>query len=111
MNDVGEIPRRGKDLLIVASVKGVLHFRSFDLDGKKIVDTDEEELVKQAKPLDAIKGQLVGLYAGSGVTAAIGAEPLEALKGQLASLWPPHALTKGEKRRIIEAATAMEPPR
>ena len=82
VNDVGEIPRRGRDLLIVASVKGVLHFRSFDLDGKRVVDTDEEKLTEKAKEL-------------------------EALKGQLAGLWPPHVLTKGEKRRVIEAATAM----
>ncbi len=82
VNDVGEIPQRGRDLLIVASVKGVLHFRSFDFDGKRLVDTDEEKLTEKAKEL-------------------------EALKGQLAGLWPPHVLTKGEKRRVIEAATAM----
>ena len=35
------IPTSGKNLVIVADVKGVLHFRSFDADGRVIVDTDE----------------------------------------------------------------------
>ena len=41
LNDVSGILTEGKDLIIVAAVNHVLHFRIFDGDGKVVVDTDE----------------------------------------------------------------------
>ena len=35
--DVGDIPTEGKNLIIVADVQGVLHFRTFDADGRLAV--------------------------------------------------------------------------
>ena len=74
LNDVSGIPTEGKNLIIVAAVNSVLHFRIFDGDGKVIVDTDERKLTEQA-------GEI------------------EDLRKQLESLWPPHELTSSEEDR------------
>ncbi len=77
-----EIPTVGKDLIIVAAVDNVLHFRMFDRDGKLVVDTDEKKLTEQARQI-------------------------EDLKKQLAGLGPPHELTGSEKGRVIPAVTSI----
>ena len=82
VNDVSGIPAEGKDLIIVAAVNGVLHFRVFDADGKVAVDTDEKRLTEQARKT-------------------------EDLRKQLETLWPPHELTIGEKGRVITAVTSI----
>ena len=38
---VGGLPAEGKDLIVVAVVDGVLHFRVFDRHARMVVDTDE----------------------------------------------------------------------
>ena len=48
LNNVSGIPTEGKNLIIVAAVNNVLHFRIFDGDGKVIVDTDEKRMTEQA---------------------------------------------------------------
>ena len=83
VNDVSTIPTEGKNLVIVADVKGVLHFRTFDADGGVVVDTDETSLTTQT---------------GS----------IADLKRQLESLWSPHELTSSpEKDRVIAAVTSI----
>ena len=82
VSDASSIPTSGTNLVIVADVKGVLHFRSFDADGKVVVDTDETSLTTQAGPIAD-------------------------LKRQLESLWPPHELTRSEKDRVIAAVTSI----
>ena len=52
VNDVAGIPAEGKDMILVAAVENVLHFRVFDSDGKIDVDTDETKLTKQARQVD-----------------------------------------------------------
>jgi hypothetical protein len=69
VKDVNGIPTAGKNLIIVAAVDNVLHFRIFDLDGKVVLDTDEKHLAEQARQI-------------------------EDLRKQLESLWPPHELTR-----------------
>ena len=88
LNDVSGIPTEGKDLIIVAAVKSVLHFRIFDGDGKVVVDTDERKLTEQARPI-------------------------EALRKQLESLWPPHELTSSEEGRssLLLRRSSMAPRR
>jgi len=77
VNDVNGIPTGGKNLIIVAAVNRVLHFRIFDGDGKVVVDTDEKRLTEQARLI-------------------------KSLGKQLESLWPPHVLTTSEKGRLID---------
>ena len=85
VNDVSGIRTEGRNLIIVAVVNNVLHFRIFDGDGKVVVDTDEKRLTKQARQI-------------------------EDLRKQLESLWPPHELTRSEKSRVITAVTSILPP-
>ena len=82
VNNVSGIPTEGKNLIIVAAVKNVLHFHIFDGDGKMIVDTDEKRLTGQARQI-------------------------ENLKKQLESLWPPHELTRSENGRVTTAVTSI----
>jgi hypothetical protein len=58
LNDVSAIPTEGKDLIIVAAVNNVLHFRIFDGDGKVVVDTDEQRLRKKARQIEGLRKQL-----------------------------------------------------
>ena len=82
LNDVSDIPTVGQNLIIVAAVNKVLHFRIFDDDGKVVVDTDEKRLTEQARQI-------------------------EDLRKQLESLWPPHELTRSDKDRVITAVTSI----
>lgn len=40
----GDLPTEGRSLVIVADLMGVLYFRIFETDGKKVVDTSEARL-------------------------------------------------------------------
>jgi hypothetical protein len=77
-----DIPTAGKSLIVVAAVKGVLHFRIFGGDGKRFVDTDGTKLTTQA-------------------------EAIEDLRKQLEDWWPPHELTYGEKAQVIPVITSI----
>ena len=80
--DVRDIPKAGKDLIVVALVEAVLHFRAFDGDGNKIVDTDETRLTAKAVQIEQIKLQLK-------------------------RLWPPHELIASDKVRLIAAFASI----
>ena len=82
VKDVSSVPTKGEDLVIVAAVNNVLHFRIFDGDGKVVVDTDEQRLPDQARQI-------------------------EDLRKQLESLWPPHELTRSDKDRVTTAVTSI----
>ena len=66
----------------MAAVNNVLHFRIFDDDGKRVVDTDEQRLTGQARQI-------------------------ENLRERLKSLWPPHELTRSNKHRVTTAVTSI----
>ena len=80
--DVRDIPKVGRDLIVVALVEAVLHFRAFDGDGNKIVDTDEKRLTAKAVQT-------------------------EQFKQQLKRLWPPHELIASDKVRLIAAFASI----
>ena len=82
VKDVSGIPTAGKNLIIVADVNMVLHFRIFDLDGKVVLDTDEKRLAEQARQI-------------------------EDLRKQLENLWPPHELTGSERVCVITNVTSI----
>ncbi len=44
---VADLPAEGKNLIAVGSVNGLLHFRVFDKDGRRVIDTDESRLPDQ----------------------------------------------------------------
>jgi hypothetical protein len=82
VNDVSGIPTVGKNLIVVAVVDHVLHFRIFEADGTAIAYADEKLLPGQARQI-------------------------EDLRKQLESLWPPHELTQNEKVRVIAAVKSI----
>ncbi len=82
VKEAGEIPTTGKDLIIVAAVDNVLHFRVFDGDGKVAVDTDERKLTKQSRQIDELRTRLV-------------------------NLGPARELTESEKGQITAAVTSI----
>ena len=82
IKSVDEIPRGGKDLVIVADVDHVLHFRMLGGDGTAIVNTDEKKLPGQARQIEGLRTQLMGL-------------------------WPPHELTESDKARVTSAVTSI----
>ena len=82
LNDVNGIPTEGKNLIVVAAVDNVLHFRIFDGDGKVVVDTDETRLTEQTRQI-------------------------KDLRKQLQNLWPPYELTTSEKGRVTTAVTSI----
>src|SRR5262249_5908333 len=74
LDDV-ETPTEGEELVIVADVEKVLHFRVFAADGRVVVDTDEKRLTGQAQKVGdrMLTGQ---------------AEKVGDLRKQLEGLWP-----------------------
>jgi multidrug efflux system membrane fusion protein len=93
VKDVSDIPTEGKRLIVVADVNHKLHFRSFDPDGKLVVDTSEKKLAEQIRQSEGI-GKQVEIQIGN-------------LKKQLQGLWPPHPLAKREKKLLIAAVTSI----
>ena len=82
LNDTSEISTGDKDLIIVALVGQVLHFRVFDSDGNMVADADEQCLAERALQIEDLRTQLVGL-------------------------WPPHELSTTEKGRLITTVTSI----
>ena len=62
VKDVSELPTAGKDLIIVARVRNVLHFRIFGSDGKRAVSSDENQLSDKASQIADLKSLLSDLW-------------------------------------------------
>jgi RNA polymerase sigma factor (sigma-70 family) len=82
VKEVGGIPTEGKNLVIVADVDHVLHFRIFDRAGKMVADTDEKKPTAQRMWVEFLR-QLVPKW------------------------WPPHELTRSQKQQIITAVKSI----
>jgi ABC-type nitrate/sulfonate/bicarbonate transport system substrate-binding protein len=83
VDTVTELPDKGKDLVIVAVVDRILHFRAFDGEGRRILETTEYQLEGKARPIAA------------------------ELRRRLEGLWPPHDLTESEKEEVIGLVDAI----
>jgi multidrug efflux pump subunit AcrA (membrane-fusion protein) len=84
LNDVNQLPNTGKNLIVVASVKNLLHFRIFGSGGGP-VDLDEKKFAEQA-------------------------QQIEALRTHLRTMWPPHELTASEKDGITTTVMSIVGP-
>jgi formate dehydrogenase beta subunit len=82
VKDASNIRSEGTNLIVLARVDEVLHFRIFDGDGTMVVDIDEKGLPEYA-------------------------QAIEDLRKRLESLWPPHELVRGEKARVIAAVKSI----
>ncbi len=104
-----QLPTTGKDLIIVAAVDNVLHFRVFDGDGNVAADTDERKLVKQSRQIDELRTQLVKLgtireltesvkgQITTAVTSIVGVSPRSKHRDFRESRWESAPLKPGEK--------------
>jgi hypothetical protein len=84
LNDASDIPREGKNLIIVAAVANALHFRIFGVGGKVIFDDDEEQLRGESRRIEILS-----------------------LRKRLKSLWPPHELSSRERADLIATVTSI----
>ncbi len=80
-NGIGDLAAEGRSLVIVAAVKGVLHFRIFEAHGIKVVDMDEDQLMDRA-------------------------DEVAALKSKLAPLWGVEQLSRGDRESVIESVAS-----
>jgi WD40 repeat protein len=92
VKEVSDIPTRGKDLIIVARVDNMLHFRFFDGDGKSVVDTDEKKLLDEM--LAEFRKTQKAMW-------------IDDLKKQLVRLRPPHELRGLEKSRVMDLVISI----
>jgi hypothetical protein len=65
LDDIASIPTARRNQVLVADVRGVLHFRIFDNDGRKVVDTNENELPDKGPQLAQLRPLLSGLWGQS----------------------------------------------
>ena len=65
INDLGAMPGVGNNLIVVASVSGVLRFRIFDSDSKMVVDTDAENFTDKVQQIAELKKRLESLSISS----------------------------------------------
>jgi 7-cyano-7-deazaguanine synthase in queuosine biosynthesis len=82
LKTVDDIPTEGNNLIVVAAVDDVLHFRVFDGDGNVAVKADEKTLKGKHPAIEDLRKKLVGL-------------------------WRPHELTGDEKKQVIAKLTSI----
>ena len=107
-----DMPSGGKNLIVVAVVQNVLHFRVFDHAGKLVIDTDEKKLTAATEQIaefrDYLGHSLLGVHAAAGVVGGPVAGVVRSLLGNkagnahLEGLGPPYALTEQEKGQVIK---------
>ena len=81
-DDDDEVPKYGRNRLIVAKSNGEVKFRLFDGNGKRVYDSDEETRPNQANLI-------------------------KKLEANLKNLWPPHRITMREKHSVISQVTSF----
>ena len=79
LRDVSRIPEKGRNLVIVADVMSVLHFRVFDGDGTMVVNTDETRLPGKVQEIAALAKDLRGSRYGYGIQENFKAELVAAV--------------------------------
>lgn len=80
--NVSALPATGMKLVIIAQISQQLHFRIFDSQRKRVVDTDEASLTTES-------------------------EAIARLKTQLQPLWTAQELTPADKDGVIAAVTSL----
>jgi hypothetical protein len=88
VNDVSDLPTEDKNLILVAEIHGVIHFRIFAPDGQLVVDINEDRLPDQAQQIAELRSLLGDKWGASelsqsdnnsiitAVTSIVGYSPL-----------------------------------
>jgi molecular chaperone DnaK (HSP70) len=61
-NHLSKLPNTGNNLVVIANVNRVLHFRIFDADGTTVVDRDETQFPGQSVLIATLKQKLKSLW-------------------------------------------------
>lgn len=67
-NKLNDLPKKGKDVVIIANINDLLHFRIFDSKGKKTLDEGEQVLSKVKKEISQLRTKLDDLWNKSQLT-------------------------------------------
>jgi multidrug efflux pump subunit AcrA (membrane-fusion protein) len=104
-DDISKLPNSGRDLVVVARAKDGLHFRIFDSDGKKLVNTDEHRLAEKGAQVAKLKAMLRDLWAESRIS------PIDKDKvlAQLATIFGRDKVPFGTKASVLIQAYRDEP--
>ncbi len=70
VDDVKTIPTDGKNQIIVANVRNVLHFRIFDSFGEMVVNNEENQLAEKAPQIAALKTLLKDFWTAAQLSAS-----------------------------------------
>jgi multidrug efflux pump subunit AcrA (membrane-fusion protein) len=62
VKEAKELPISGRDMIVLARVGNVMHFRIFNSEGERAVDIDEKHLADRAPQLTALKSFLDGKW-------------------------------------------------
>ena len=103
--DVSQIPTAGRDLIIVAGVGNLLHFRIFDSDGKRVVNTDEKQLAKSGSQMTKLKSLLSKLRKDPRVSPLDKDEVIKSLASMFGGTYVPN----GTKASVLAQAYRDEP--
>jgi multidrug efflux pump subunit AcrA (membrane-fusion protein) len=102
---LGELPVAGRDLIVLARLGDVLHFRIFGSDGKKAVDTDERHLPGKAPLVEELKSILRPMWPDPRIF------PMDKDKvvAALAEIFGPDRVPVGSKASVLVQAYRDEP--
>lgn len=101
-----DIPTVGDRVIIVADVRGTLHFRIFEADGRRAVDTCETELADETGRIAELKRMLSGLWKAPRRSQGIQVRVRDAVTSIVGWTLPEHesyGLSPEQFRRIAEA--------
>jgi multidrug efflux pump subunit AcrB len=125
LNNLRIIPTTGKSLIYLAEVDDVLHFRIFDADGSMVVDTNENKLREESRPIDEFKKKNPACWkprelteadkiaAIASITSIVGktkAVPILGLRKQIEGLWGSSEIPEAEKQKIIDRVSSLVGP-
>jgi multidrug efflux pump subunit AcrA (membrane-fusion protein) len=105
VKDIGELPTAGRDLIVLARVRNVLHVRIFNSDGKRVVDTDEHRLSQKAALVAALESVLRNMWADPRIF------PLDKDRviNALTAIFGPGCVPVGTKASVLVQAYRDEP--
>jgi tetratricopeptide (TPR) repeat protein len=111
LEDVNEMPASGKNLIVVAAVKNVLHFRIFDVEGNVAADTEEKKLVERAQQVEKFRKVEGNKAPDTDETKLVEelAQQVEKLRKRLEILWATRSpeLTKNDKDVITREVASI----
>jgi multidrug efflux pump subunit AcrA (membrane-fusion protein) len=103
--DIGKLPKSGRDLVVIARGKEGLHFRIFDGDRRQVVNIDEHRLAAKAPQIEKLKALLRGMWDEPRVNPI----DKDTVFDQLATIFGRDKIPVGSKASVLIQAYRDEP--